>query len=228
MIEAIIFDMDGVLIDSEPFWQQAEIEVFATVGIQLTHEMCRQTMGLRIDEVVNYWFQRQPWSSPAQLTIAEQIVHRVEALIRAQGSPKAGVHEILEFLTTQPVTIALATSSAYTLIDAVMDGLGIRSYFRILYSATDEEYGKPHPGVYLTAANRLNIAPTACLAIEDSVNGVLAAKAARMTCLAIPEGYPHQDPKFVIADQIVGSLLDLEAHGWESLTAYWQTHSQPT
>lgn len=218
MIKAVILDMDGVLIDSEPLWQQAEIEIFQTVNITLNTELCQRTTGLRIDEVVDYWHQQYPWESPSPEAIAERIVARVVELIRTQGEPKPGVRELFAFLGTMALPLGLATSSAYSLIDAVCDRLQIRDYFRAIYSATEEPYGKPHPGVYIAAAGKLNVAPADCLAVEDSLNGVLAAKAARMICIAVPEDYPQQKPGFAIADRIVGSLHNINAELWQALS----------
>lgn len=210
MPEAIIFDMDGLLIDSEPFWQQAEIEVFADVGLTLTFPLCQQTTGLRIDEVVNYWYQRHPWKGISQETIAERIVSRVVELIETQGVAKKGVYDLLTFLETINLPLALASSSAYILIEAVIKRLDLKGQFQLIHSATAEAYGKPHPAVYLTTAKKLGVTPTECLALEDSFNGVLSAKAARMTCFAVPEKYPEFDPRFIIADEIFSSLLEVK------------------
>jgi sugar-phosphatase len=217
MIKAVIFDMDGLLIDSEPLWHLAEIEIFAQVNIQLTTQDCLKTTGLRIDEVVAYWYQRFPWSSVSQEQVAEQIVNRMIELIHEKGVAKQGVHSLLQFFQSQELPLALASSSAYRLIDAVVDHLGIREVFQLLCSATEEDYGKPHPAVYLTTASHLQIPPHACLALEDSLNGVLAAKAARMTCIAVPEMYPDHDPRFIIADHIVPSLEVVPREVWPGL-----------
>ncbi|MDR9402683.1 MAG: hexitol phosphatase HxpB [Halothece sp. Uz-M2-17] len=218
MVKAIIFDMDGLLIDSEPFWQQAEIEVFADVGLNLTRELCRQTMGLRIDEVVNYWYQKFPWQTISQEEIAQRIVQRVVELIETQGVPRQGVYPLLNFLRNTTLPLALASSSDYVLIEAVMNCLDLQNQFQVIYSATDEAYGKPHPAVYLTTAQKLGVTPSHCLALEDSLNGVLSAKAAKMRCYAIPEGHPNSDPRFIIADEIFPSLVEVKATLNEVLT----------
>ena len=208
MLEAIIFDMDGLLIDSEPFWQQAEMEVFPAVGLNLTSELCEQTMGLRIDEVVNYWYQRHPWEGVSQEEIANRIVQRVVELIETKGVAKKGVYELFDFLADKKIPLALASSSDYPLIEAVIKRLNLHHQFQVIHSAIVEKYGKPHPAVYLTTAEKLGVVPTNCLALEDSVNGILAAKAARMICFAIPDGYPEYNPKSAIADQIFPSLME--------------------
>jgi len=210
MLQAIIFDMDGLLIDSEPFWQQAEMEILAEVGLNLTSELCEQTMGLRIDEVVNYWYQRHPWDQVSQEEIAHRIVQRVVELIETKGVVRKGVYSLFEFLSKTNLPLALASSSHYVLIEAVIKRLNLKDKFSVIHSATDEAYGKPHPAVYLTTAEKLGVTATNCLALEDSFNGVLSAKAARMMCFAIPEGYPDSDRRFVIADRVFPSLIEAQ------------------
>ena len=141
--------MDGVLIDSEPLWQRAEIEIFPSVGIHLTPEMCRRPMGLRIDEVVEHWFTTRPWDSPSREEVAGRVVARVRELIGTEGALLPGTEEALAFATGKG-RVALASSSFYVLIDAVLDGFGLRDHFEVVHSAEDEPYGKPHPGIYLT------------------------------------------------------------------------------
>lgn len=170
----------------------------------------QQTMGLRIDEVVNYWYQRHPWQGISQADIAQQIVQRVVELIQTKGVARKGVYSLLEYLTGTNLPLALASSSDFILIEAVLNCLHLEDTFTVIDSATAEAYGKPHPAVYLTSATKLGVNPTHCLAIEDSLNGVLAAKAARMGCFAVPEAYPEHNPKFIIADQVFPSLVEVK------------------
>ncbi|MBW4533046.1 MAG: hexitol phosphatase HxpB [Pleurocapsa minor HA4230-MV1] len=217
MIEAVIFDLDGLLIDSEPLWQEAEILVFKQVNLLLTSELCRQTQGLRIDEVVDYWYRQYPWTNLSKLEVEKLIVSKVIELIHLKGQPLPGVHQAIAFVKNQNVKIALASSSALKIIQAALQKLNLTEVFAEIYSAEFEVLGKPHPGVYLTTAQKLNVPPQSCLALEDSLNGVLAAKAADMKCIAIPEAIQQKNPQLAIADLILKSLEELNQPVWNSL-----------
>ncbi|MEL6501546.1 MAG: hexitol phosphatase HxpB [Cyanobacteria bacterium J06623_1] len=218
MIEAVIFDLDGLLIDSEPLWQEAEIIIFERVDIALNSELCRQTQGLRIDEVVDYWYQRHPWTNLTKLEVEELIVNKVIELIQTKGKPLAGVEQVIAFVKSKDVKIALASSSALKIIQAALQTLGLIEVFTEVYSAESEVLGKPHPGVYLTTANKLGVSPQSCLALEDSLNGVLAAKAAQMKCIAIPEAIQQSNPQFAIADLTLTSLEKLDESAWQKFS----------
>jgi len=208
MIQAIIFDMDGLLIDSEPLWEEAELEVFNQVGVPLTSEMTKQTMGLRVDEVVQHWFDLYPWKDISHKEIEAKIVEKVIALIKEKGTAKEGVNEMIRFFKDKNMPMAIASSSSMDIIETVVKKLHIKNNLDVIYSAEHEQYGKPHPGVYITAAQKLGIASEKCLAFEDSPNGVLAAKAAKMKCIAVPDEKMKDDKRFGIADIILDSLSE--------------------
>jgi len=198
--EAVIFDMDGVLIDSEPLWKIAMEDVFKSVGCSLTRKDFQKTVGLRLDEVIEYWYEHTGWLNATPKDVESRIVQRMVELLNENGNPLVGVIDTLKFLKTNNLKIGLATSSYEILIDTVLAALGIRSYFDFTHSAENEAYGKPHPAVYLTVANKLNVHPTKCLVIEDSLNGIISGKAARMKVVCIPEKSHSPEPKLMLAD----------------------------
>jgi HAD superfamily hydrolase (TIGR01509 family) len=216
VLRAAIFDLDGLLIDSEPHWAVAEMDVLAEVGLTLTEAMCQRTTGLRIDEVVAYWHARAPWPGPSPAEVTTRIVARVVERIGSQAVAKPGAHRAVELARRRGVAVGLASSSPMVLIRAAVTRLGLDGAFDALESAEDEPFGKPHPAVYLAAAKRLHVAPTACLALEDSLNGLIAAKAARMRCVVVPELHLH-DPRFALADRMLESLELLTDEVWDSL-----------
>ena len=208
--EAVIFDMDGVLIDSEPFWRQAEIKVFGSVGIHLTEQDCIQTTGYRFDEVVNFWWHKQPWEGKNKEQIHDEVIDEMVNAITNHADSMKGVVQALDFFKSKGLRIALASSSAMRLIKATVVRLNIESYFELLVSAEHELYGKPHPAVFLRTAETLKIRPEKCLVIEDSFFGLLAAKSAKMSCVVIPDPAHYDNPKFVIADWKLNSLTELQ------------------
>ena len=210
-IEAVVFDMDGLIVDTEPLWQDAEIELFATVGVELDRDLCRQTMGMRIDEVVDHWHRRSPWASPPPVEVAAAVLDRMVELVTTKAEMLPGVVEAIELFRAAGLVAALASSSSYRLIDAVVDRFGLRDAFAVIHSAEEEEYGKPHPAVYLTAAAKLGVEASHCLALEDSVNGLVSAKAARMRCVVVPEAAALDDPRFGLADLVLPSLAQFDA-----------------
>jgi len=198
--------MDGVLIDSEPLWKIAEIEAFGKVGIDLTQTDCEETVGLRMDEVVKLWYDRVGWKGKSLKEVEDDVINIVIREIKAQGVAKEGVHETLEFLQTKGFKIGLATSSAMRIANTVIEQLNIAHYFQSVCSAENEIKGKPHPQVFITCAQGLQTQESECLVIEDSFNGVLAAKSARMKVVAIPEKTHDYDKRLMIADKILDSL----------------------
>jgi HAD superfamily hydrolase (TIGR01509 family) len=203
---AVVFDMDGLLVDSEPLWVRAELEVFGGVGLALREEDCAKTKGLRIDDVVAYWHERRPWPGPSPREVEARLVARVAELVAAEGVALPGVASAIAAARAGSRRLALASSSPKVIIQATLVRLGLEHAFDVVQSAENEAFGKPHPGIFLTTAERLGVSPTSCIVLEDSMHGVVAAKAARMTCVAVPFDYPEHDARFVLADAVVASL----------------------
>jgi len=200
-IKAVIFDMDGLLVNSEPYWKIAEKQVFGELGLDLSDDLLRQVMGFRLSEVVKHWYNYQPWPSPDFEKTELDVLVAVTDLIIKYAEPMQGVYKVLDYYRQKDIPIALASSSARQLISAVLNKLNIENYFKFIHSAAFEFYGKPHPAIFLTVAEKLNILPENCLVFEDSINGVVAAKAAKMQCIAIPEPEKYTDNRFYIADE---------------------------
>lgn len=198
MIKAVIFDMDGVIIDSEPLWQEAQIECLAQLGITITRYECEKlTMGKRIDEIAALWCEKYALSIPS-IEMQNNILTTLCKKITETGEPINGVLDALRYFSGQNLSIAIATSSNHIVIKAVFDRLKLWDKFSVICSAEDEQYGKPHPDVYLSAAKKLELKPTECLVIEDSLTGLTAAKRANMiTYLVNPDCH---NQKFISAN----------------------------
>ena len=206
--EAIIFDMDGVIIDSEPLWKIAMEEVFSGLGSRLKKEDFQKTVGLRIDEVIHYWNIKEHWGIRDESEVEEAIIIKMENLIADKPAALEGVIDTLNYLKLRNIPVGLATSSSSRLIKVVLDKLEIKQLFNFVHSAEMEQFGKPHPAVYLTVAKKLAVLPEKCLVIEDSLNGIISAKAAKMTAVCIPEKTHHIEPKLILADYQFESMTD--------------------
>ena len=217
MIRAVIFDLDGLLADTEHLWRQAETECFAVVGVRLDESLCRETTGLRVEEVVDHWHARWPWPDAvaSRGELVEAIVDRVGALM-VDVRPKPGAIDAVRFCADRGARLAVASSSSPGLIAAALASLGIADRFEVSRSGLEEELGKPHPAIFLSTAAKLGVPPAHCLVVEDSLNGVIAGKAARMRCLAVPE-FP--DPGFAVADALLDDLTELDDEVWARLSA---------
>jgi mannitol-1-/sugar-/sorbitol-6-/2-deoxyglucose-6-phosphatase len=227
LIGAVVLDMDGLLIDTEPVWRVAQREVFAELGIELTEADLLEGTGVRVDEMAALFLARRPAPVPGPpvpgppvpgppvpgppvpgpAEVADRITDLVIAYVRRDGVPMPGVPEAIALFGRLGLRLAIASSSPERLIDAVCARLGLDIEVRC--SALDEPNGKPAPDVYLAAARRLGLSPARCLAVEDSPAGVLAAKAAGMRCLAVPDPLLAGDPRYRQADLVLSSLIEL-------------------
>lgn len=206
MIKAVIFDMDGLIIDSEPFWRESEISVFKRNGIVLSENDCRKTTGMRIDEVVKYWSRIFPEAKLNVDSIVKDIMIEMVTAIKKHGKAMPGLMELIQFFKNKNIPMALASASQFILINAVIDKLDLKSYLSVVESAENMQYGKPHPEIFISTAKKLNIEPENCLVFEDSLFGVLAGKAARMKVVAVPELINYNKKEYAIADFKIASL----------------------
>ena len=232
-IDAAIFDMDGLLVDSEPIWHEVEIDVFGRHGVPLTVQRCLETKGMFLGDAVEHWYARYPWSGASRAAVAAEIVEAMADRLDAAVELKPGAVHALDFCAGRGARLALASSSPRRLIDTVVRRFGLDTRFAVVHSAEDEVQGKPDPAIFLTTARLLGVAPGACVAFEDSAAGVLAAKGAGMACVAVPEADPTDASEvpgaggrgetlvqvLLQADVVLGSLLELDGAVWDGLAA---------
>jgi beta-phosphoglucomutase-like phosphatase (HAD superfamily) len=211
-VEAVVFDMDGILVDSEPIWRAVEREVFAGVGIEVTEEDLLETMGVRVADVVERWHRRHPWDEPSREAIVETIVERVARGIERDGALNEEASRAVDYVAGLGLKLALASGSPMRLIRAVLSLGALADRFPVVLTAEDEEQGKPDPAVYRSAAHALGVAPERCLAVEDSVNGVRSAKAAGMVCVAVPVSGVTEG--FEGADLVLRSIAEFDDRVW--------------
>ncbi len=210
MINAAIFDLDGVLIDSEPLWKEAEQKIFKTVGITLTNEMCRQTTGLDCIDTVRHWYNFKPWKGKKHEKIRDEIYTELKNLIKTKGRLKKDVEKTLRIISKNNIPLAIASASPMDIILAVLNTFKLDNEFNVVYSSESEKFGKPHPAVYISTARLLNVNPVNCMAFEDSFYGALAAKSARMKVVVILEKEDYDNPKFNFVDLRLGSFKEFD------------------
>jgi mannitol-1-/sugar-/sorbitol-6-/2-deoxyglucose-6-phosphatase len=214
---SVIFDMDGLLIDSEPLWRDAGRETLAGYGKTLTDTQYHTSTGLRTEEWVAHWFQFFGVSKQHAPEAVSTIIQKAIEKISAFGKPMPGVNEVLRLFKNKNFSLGLATSSPMALANVVLEKLGLQNTFDAIASAEFLPYGKPHPLVYLNCAEKLGVSPTQCIAFEDSFNGMIAAKAARMKCVVVPALEDFDLLKWHAADLKLASLLKFEEKHLNSL-----------
>jgi beta-phosphoglucomutase family hydrolase len=210
MIEAVIFDMDGVLVDTEPLHTEIEKRQFRMNGISLTDEEHRQFMGTTSENMWREIGRRQQLNISVERLIEQNTTESLQFFTERSEIPvMPGIFALLEKLKSKQYPHALASSSVPEIIELILMKTGLKPYFQVIVSSQEAGRSKPEPDVFLLAARKLNIAPANCLVIEDSYNGIKAAHTAGMRCVAYQS--PAADPKTQKeADFIIKSFEQLE------------------
>lgn len=208
---AVIFDIDGLLINSEPLWNKAATEIFRQYGIQLSEEQYAITTGLRSKEFVAHWLLLHKVPASEFDRAEQKIITLALDMIDKEATLMPGVQNVFEFFIKKDFKMGLATSSPIELIEWVKDKLGIRSYIHASCSAQQLPFAKPHPQVYLDCAAAMHTNPLACICFEDSFYGMIAAKAARMTCVVVPSAEHLKLEHWGAADLKLSSLQNFGA-----------------
>lgn len=217
-ITTAIFDMDGLLTDSESRWRTAEREAVSSLGLPLTDADFEKTMGVRMRDVAALWYTWHPWDGPTTDAVADRVIARVIELGRC-AKPLPGVVETIEYLRAKGIRLALCSSSDMALITATLEALDLVGVFEVVHSAEADEFGKPHPQPYLATAAQLNVLPSECMVFEDSVTGCLSAKTAGMRVIAVPDLASRGSGKFGFVDLLLDSLVQFGDEAWDAVAA---------
>lgn len=213
MIKAIIFDMDGVIVDSEQIWDDSEKLVFSRYGIEVTEHDQRTTRNMNMRQVSEYWSQKA--TMPFSLEDAEQkVIEQVCQQIRFRPQAMLGALNLLQQIDTLNIPIGLATNAPKPVCNTVLQCLEIESYFKSIQTADDVTYTKPHPEIYLKSADNLQVQPQHCLVFEDSPTGVKAAHDAGMQVIYVN---PKHTADATLLKIIRSALVSLEHFSWSDL-----------
>ena len=208
MTEAVVFDLDGVLLDTEELWDEARRRLAEERGAHWPEDAQRAMMGMSSPEWSRYMHEVIGLAEPPE-EISAEVVRRLEALYRERLPLVPGALEAVRRIGAGS-PLGIASSSNRPLIDLFLELTDTRELFRATVSSEEVERGKPAPDVYLEAARRLSVEPTSCVAIEDSENGIRSASAAGLRVVAIPNRvFPPGQEALSIADAALGSLDEL-------------------
>jgi HAD superfamily hydrolase (TIGR01509 family) len=208
MATAFIFDMDGVVIDSEPLHFEVDIQTMKYFGVPITKDQLEKYVGMTNPEMWALIKEEYPVTQTVPEIIEYQLSAKISALKELVIEPIEGIKELIIEVRRRNSPIGIASSSPRIFIEAVLEKFQLREYFDCVVSGEEVSQGKPAPDVYLEAARLLSVNPHDCIVIEDSRNGIKAAKAAGMTCIGyVNENSGNQD--LSAADLIVNLINDI-------------------
>lgn len=210
-MKAVIFDMDGVIIDSEPIHLEVDIQTMKDLGYNISKEELNKYVGTTSDYMFSDIKNRYKINKSVEDIISYRAEIAKERIIKADLEPIEGIRELLSDLKNNNIPAAIASSSPRDFIDAVVSKFGLQDYFSYIVSGEEVENGKPSPDVYIETAKKLGVQPKDCIVIEDSKNGVLAAKAAGMKCAGF-KNINSGDQDLSKADYIVNSITEIKNH----------------
>ena len=205
---ALIFDMDGLLVDSEPVWHEVEVDLIESYGYVYSDDVRNMGVGMRVDEFAAILQQHYPKLGDSAAAIETAITERLLSLPPERIRARPGADEIVRYAAARGIPRAIASSSTQVVIEHFVDLMGWAELIPNRYSAQFMARGKPAPDIYLHAAEQLGLAPATCLALEDSRLGTLAALAAGMTCFTVPDlSHSTLDEFAAVNDQVFGDLF---------------------
>jgi HAD superfamily hydrolase (TIGR01509 family) len=204
---AVVFDMDGLLLDTELLWHQAETDLFAQHGAEFSWDDKMAVIGSSFDFTADYFADRLGLPRGRGPALVNEMVELMHAQLRRQVEGRPGAVELVERLRGR-TRLGLASNSPRSLVDTALATAHISDAFDAIVTSDDVERSKPAPDLYLLACERLGVAPTDALALEDSASGIAAAKAAGLTCIAVPQ---FVETDVSAADRVIDSLEELLA-----------------
>lgn len=204
---AVVFDMDGLLLDTETLWHESEVELFARHGDEFTWDDKLAVIGTNRAITGAYFAKRLDRSEERGLELVDEMIELMHERVKRAVDARPGAVELVERLRAlDHVRLGLASNSPRRLVDSALTSAGLTEAFDAIVTSDDVEHAKPDPDIYLLACERLGVSPGETIALEDSASGVAAAKAAGLACIGVPQ-YAETDVS--AADRVIGSLEEL-------------------
>jgi HAD superfamily hydrolase (TIGR01509 family) len=204
---AVIFDMDGLLLDTETLWHEAETELFERHGGEFTWDDKMAVIGTSFAFTADYFSDRLGLPREQGPRLVQEMIELMHERVKRQVDARPGAVELVERLRDlDGVRLGLASNSPRFLVDDALATAGLTDAFEVTVSSDDVEHSKPAPDIYLSACERLGVEPSEALALEDSPSGIASANAAGLTCIAVPQ---FAETDVSAADRVVDSLEDL-------------------
>jgi HAD superfamily hydrolase (TIGR01509 family) len=205
---AVVFDMDGLLLETEDLWHASESELFRRHGADFTREDQLALIGTSPDVSASFYARRLGHPMERGRELYDEMIGLMHERVRREVAARPGAVELVAELRRRGVPLGLASNSPRLLVDDALATAGLTDAFAAIVTSDDVEHPKPAPDIYLRACELLAVPPEQALALEDSTSGVIAAKAAGLTCIAVPL---FAETDVSAADEIVESLEDLLA-----------------
>lgn len=218
-VKAVIFDLDGTLVDSMWVWKEIDIEFLALFGIEVPDNLQKEIEGKSFTETAEYF--KDVFQIPMSIEEMKNVWNQMAYEKYSSVVPlKDGVYEFLRYLKENKIPAGIATSNSRELLLAVLEGLGVEGYFQVLCTGCEVGRGKPFPDVYLKVASELQVDPKDCLVFEDLPAGLLAGKAAGMKTCAVKDEFSKGMivEKKQLADYYIESYDDILTRNYEVLT----------
>ena len=203
---AVIFDMDGLLLDTETLWHEAEVDLFRSHGGEFTWDDKMAVIGTSYDFTADYFADRLNRPRSEGPALVREMIAGMHERVRRAVEARPGAVELVERLREADVRLGLASNSPRVLVDDALNTAGLADAFEVIVTSDDVTNAKPAPDIYLLACERLGVAPADALALEDSASGVTAAKAAGLTVVGVPQ---FAETDVSAADRVVASLEEL-------------------